>query len=142
MQKIAYAVFGVLSLTLALAAQNYSECQAPNAHMNPKCNGSGTPSAPPKADFAVGGTYQLTGTSPEGGKYEGSVVVTGDAQNGYQFNWTVGADQYQGTGTLAGDTVTVDWGAPEPAVYKILSGGALLQGKWGKKGRGRETLKR
>ena len=71
----------------------------------------------------------MTGTSPEGGKYQGSVIITGDAINGYKFQWTVGKDSYDGTGALAGDTITVDWGAPEPAVFKILEGGDLLKGK-------------
>lgn len=119
----------------AVGAQNYSECQAPDAHMNPKCNGS--QSAPA---VNVGGTYNVQGTSPEGAKYEGIVVVSGDQQNGFQFQWTIGADQYSGAGKLSGNTLTVEWGAPEPVVYKVSDGGNKLTGKWGKKGRGRERL--
>lgn len=129
-----------LAAAFSLAAQKPSECQRPDAHMNPNCSGGSTTPAAPAA--SVSGVYNLKGTTPEGSKYEGTVTISGDAQSGYKFHWSVGNDQYDGTGTLAGDTITVDWGAPEPAVYKVLEGGALLRGKWGKKGRGRETLKR
>ena len=134
-------IFAALLFAVALnttGAQNYSECQAPDAHMNPKCNGS----APATPTVSVGGTYTVQGTSPEGGKYEGTVTITGDSQSGYQFNWTIGAEQYSGTGKLEGNTLTVDWGAAEPVVYKVSEGGSKLIGKWGKKGRGKEKLTR
>lgn len=124
----------------AISAQKPAECQRPDAHMNPNCSGGS--SAPTSPAINVSGVYDLKGTTPEGGRYEGTVTITGDAQNGYQFHWSLPNDQYNGTGTLNGDTITVEWGAPEPAIYKVLNGGALLKGKWGKGGRGREKLKR
>lgn len=130
--------FTVILLWGAAHAQNYSECQAPDAHMNPKCNGS-TPSTPA---LNIGGTYTAQGTSPDGSKYEGTVVISGDQQSGFQFNWTIGADTYAGTGKLDGNTLTVEWGAPEPVVYKVSDGGNKLNGRWGKKGKGREKLVR
>ena len=124
----------ILALSTA-QAQNYSECQAPDAHMNPKCSGGTQTPA-----LSIGGTYAVQGTSPDGGKYEGTVQISGDAQNGFQFQWTIGAETYSGTGTLSGNTLTVEWGAPEPVIYKVTDGGNKLTGKWGKKGRGREKL--
>lgn len=138
---VACLVFGATTLQ----AQNYSECQAPDAHMNPKCNPglSGPSSMPtPPAEVNITGNYDVKGSSPDGSRYEGTVAISGDAQNGFQLNWKIGADEYQGTGSLAGDTLTVEWGAPEPVIYKIMDGGARLKGKWGKKGKGRETLTR
>lgn len=134
--RILVVGIGVFSLTSVLA-QNYSECQAPDAHMNPKCNGSQTAPA-----VNIGGAYAVQGSSPDGSKYEGTVVISGDQQSGFQVNWTIGADTYSGTGKLDGNTLTVEWGAPEPVVYKVTDGGNKLSGRWGKKGRGREKLTR
>lgn len=132
----------LLHVTLTVAdAQNYSECQAPDAHQNPKCNGAMRPS-PPDASLQVGGSYSVEGTTPAGGTYSGSVTITGDATSGFRFEWKIANDEYSGTGRLEGHTLTVDWGAPEPIVYKVLDSGARLEGRWGKKGRGREKLVR
>jgi hypothetical protein len=140
-----HAVLLAMAFAGLLPAQNYSECQAPDAHMNPKCNPglSGPSSMPtPPAELNITGNYDVKGSSPDGGRYEGTVTISGDQQNGFQLNWKIGADEYQGTGVLAGDTLTVEWGAPEPVVYKVSDGGAKLKGKWGKKGKGREILTR
>lgn len=147
MKPINTAILILISAVVAsaLSAQGYSECQAPDAHMNPKCNpGLSGPSSMPTApaEMNITGNYDVKGTSPDGSRYEGTVTITGDAQSGFQLNWKIGADEYQGTGTLAGDTLTVEWGAPEPVIYQIKDGGAKLKGKWGKKGKGRETLTR
>lgn len=128
----------VVAFQIPVQPQNYSECQAPDAHMNPKCNGS-NPTGPV---LTINGTYAVEGTTPEGGKYTGSVIINGSAQNGFQFNWTIGADKYSGTGTLSGNVLTVDWGAEEPVVYVVTAGGKRLAGKWGKQGKGRENLAR
>jgi hypothetical protein len=119
--------------------------QGPDAHMNPKCgqpSTSHTPPVPPSDTGFTGGTYAVEGTTPEGSTYTGTALISGDASAGFQVQWTIGDSQYSGTGTLAGDTLTVDWGAPEPVVYKIADGGAMLKGKWGKRGKGREKLTR
>jgi len=91
----------------------------------------------------IGGTYTCEGKNPNGsGRYQGTVVISGDANAGYTVNWTIGESQYSGTGTLSGDTLTVDWGEPDPVVYKVKDDGAVLKGKWGPGGKGRETLTR
>lgn len=90
----------------------------------------------------VGGTYTCEGKNPNGAKYQGTVVISGDANTGYSFSWTIGADSYQGTGTLSGDTLTVDWGAAEPVVYKVNADGSELKGRWGPGGKGKEKLTR
>jgi hypothetical protein len=136
MKNILIITISAVLLAAGASAQNYSECQAPDAHMNPKCNGS----APAAIDSFQGGSYAVQGSTPEGAKYEGSVVISGDAASGFRVVWTIGSETYEGTGTLSGTTLTVDWGQAEPVVYKISNGGATLTGKWGKRGRGREKL--
>lgn len=90
----------------------------------------------------VGGTYHVEGKNPAGGRYEGTVVISGDATSGYSFQWTIGESQYAGTGTLADDTLTVDWGEADPVVYKVSADGSELKGRWGPKGKGKEKLTR
>ncbi len=91
----------------------------------------------------VGGTYNCQGSNGKGaGKYQGTVVITGDANSGYTFNWTIGDAQYTGTGTLSGDTLTVDWGQPDPVIYKVNADGSELKGRWGPGGKGKEKLTR
>lgn len=138
MRKVIKLVGISFLISAAAYAQNYSECQAPDAHMNPKCNGS----APVANASFQGGTYAVQGSTPEGGKYEGTVVITPAEASGFRVVWTIGNDIFEGTGTLSGNTLTVDWGQPEPVVYKISGDGASLNGKWGKRGRGREKLTR
>lgn len=99
--------------------------------------------APMAGLFAeVGGTYAVKGKNADGSKYKGTVVIAGDAASGYSFSWTIGKDSYQGTGTLSGDTLTVDWGAPDPVVYTVSDDGATLKGKWGPGGQNKENLTR
>lgn len=138
MKKLISMVLCSLALTVGGFSQNYSECQAPDAHMNPNCNGS----APAAGSGFQGGSYAVQGSTPEGTKYGGSVVISGDATAGFRVVWTIGNETYEGTGTLSGSTLTVDWGQAEPVVYRIVGGGATLNGKWGKRGRGREKLTR
>jgi hypothetical protein len=100
--------------------------------------------APMAALYAeVGGTYDCQGSNGKGaGKYTGTVVITGDAASGYTFNWTIGSSQYSGTGTLTDDTLTVDWGQPDPVIYKVNADGSELKGRWGPGGKGKEKLTR
>lgn len=138
MKNFVIVIICTFLMAAAGYAQNYSECQAPDAHMNPKCNGS----APAVTGAFQGGSYAVQGSTPEGAKYEGSVVISGEAASGFHVVWTIGGETYEGTGTLSGTTLTVDWGQAEPVVYKISADGATLTGKWGKRGRGREKLTR
>jgi len=90
----------------------------------------------------VGGTYAVEGTNPDGSGYAGTCVISGDEASGYTFNWTVGSSQYSGTGTMSGKKLTVDWGQPDPVIYKVSPDGSQLKGKWGPGGKGKETLTR
>ena len=138
--KISPLCILAILITHSLAAQNYSPCQAPDAHMNPDCNGS-TP-ALPSAAASLAGEYSVTGKTPEGAGYEGTVTISGDDSAGYTFSWSLGESQYAGQGRRTGDSISIDWGAPEPVVYKISRDGKTLKGKWGSRGKGREALRR
>jgi hypothetical protein len=85
----------------------------------------------------VEGTYDVTGTNPDGSRYSGTCRITRIGQHRYQFAWSVGAS-YRGIGTLVGTTLTVEWGSDSPAVYQVRSDGVLV-GTWAK-GTGTETL--
>lgn len=141
MIKTYIGIVALMAFSGAVPAQNYSECQAPDAHMNPKCNGS-APSVSPATGPSIGGTYTVQGNTPEGGAYEGTVTISDNAASGYHVVWTIGSDTYEGNGKLIGNTLTVDWGQAEPVVYKVSRDGTTLNGKWGKRGKGREKLTR
>ncbi|MBV6492354.1 MAG: hypothetical protein LDLANPLL_00347 [Turneriella sp.] len=87
----------------------------------------------------IGGTYSVAGQNPDGSSYYGTVFIASDGSSGYTVNWTIGESQYSGVGKLKGKILVVDWGQPDPVVYKILPNGTL-QGKWGPGGKGSETL--
>lgn len=74
------------------------------------------------------GTYDATGTNPNGTTYSGEVTIQ---QNGsvYYFKWRIGRQVFEGRGTLRGDVLTVDWGQRYPVIYRISSDG-VLRGTW------------
>jgi len=39
-------------------------------------------------------------------------------------------ESYSGTGTLSGETLTVDWGDDYPVIYEVREGGNVLIGIW------------
>jgi hypothetical protein len=78
------------------------------------------------------GTYALSGTTPDGGKYTGTFTVTpyGD---GYRLRQVIGSDTFNGIGTdigdyLAGAYVYTD-GTPSVTLYRV-SAANTLTGYW------------
>lgn len=58
----------------------------------------------------LAGTYTLNGTDPEGNEYAGTMVITAtDDPATYAFQWLITEGLLQGTGTVSGDRVTVEW---------------------------------
>jgi hypothetical protein len=53
-------------------------------------------------------------------------------------DWKVGSSYYRGSGTLASNVLTVDWGDSSPVVYALQRDGTL-SGLW-QSGAGEETL--
>ncbi|TGL55340.1 fibronectin-binding protein [Leptospira wolffii] len=86
----------------------------------------------------VYGTYKVAGTNPDGSRYKGSVTITLNDDGSYAFDWSVG-NSFSGTGTLSGNTLTVDWGDTYPVIYTVKNGGNRLEGTWGN-GTGTEIL--
>jgi hypothetical protein len=83
------------------------------------------------------GTYVVAGRNPDGGKYKGTVEIEKDGDN-YHVSWKVGDSAYDGTGTLKGNLLTVEWGSATPVVYALADDGSL-KGLWDA-GLGEETL--
>jgi hypothetical protein len=83
------------------------------------------------------GSYRVDGKNADGSGYQGNVEIT-EQGNGYHLTWQVGSSSYEGDGTLAGNLLTVDWGASTPVVYALKSDGSLT-GLWDA-GKGEETL--
>lgn len=87
----------------------------------------------------IGGSYQVTGTNPDGGTYQGTVTISKSGHM-YKFSWTVG-NSYEGLGVLVGDVLTVQWGDQYPVIYRVMEGGRVLEGTWSN-GKATETLTR
>jgi hypothetical protein len=83
------------------------------------------------------GDYRVEGRNPEGKDYEGKVTIAKEG-DGYRLTWNVDGDEYDGTGSLSDNLLTVDWGGTTPMVYALADDGSLT-GLWDS-GRGEETL--
>lgn len=89
--------------------------------------------ASPSLAQGLNDEYRLEGTNPGGqGKYRGSVQIKETGET-YQVAWTIGNQQYAGTGVVQGDTFSVVFqprkGSAGIAVYKIRNDGTL-EGSW------------
>jgi hypothetical protein len=83
------------------------------------------------------GRYWVRGRNPDGRSYSGDVLITRQG-NRQHLDWKVGTSNYQGTGTLSGNLLTVDWGSTTPVVYALTPDGSL-RGLWDS-GAGEEVL--
>jgi len=83
------------------------------------------------------GAYGVEGRNPDGKGYKGTVEIEKDGDE-YHVSWKVGDSAYEGTGTLEGNLLTVEWGSATPVVYALADDGSL-KGLWDA-GLGEETL--
>lgn len=90
------------------------------------------------AALALEGNYDCTGTNPDGSRYRGTTTITHVSTDRYSLKWSIGTQTFTGTGALAGNTLTVDWGDKWPVIYKVSVDGTL-EGTWSN-GRATETL--
>lgn len=95
-------------------------------------NSSTSAPAVPAANIA--GTYNVTGTNPNGAAYKGAleVIAHGDV---FQFRWNAGS-QYDGVGVQNGGVVAVAFAAGANGegcgvVDYVIQGDGTLDGKWG-----------
>ena len=86
---------------------------------------------------APGGQYRVSGRGPDGNNYSGTVSIV-NRSGQYVVDWKVGSSNYRGSGTLASNVLTVDWGDSSPVVYALQRDGTL-SGLW-QSGAGEETL--
>jgi hypothetical protein len=106
-------------------------------------DGSASETLEPVANAAPGdialseGTYKVEGKNADGSAYEGTVEIERQGKS-YHLSWAVGSSSYEGTGKLAGNLLTVDWGSSTPVVYALGKDGGLI-GLWDA-GKGEETL--
>ena len=87
---------------------------------------------------ALEGNYICTGTNPDGSRYHGTTTITRISADRYSLKWSIGKQTLTGTGALAGNTLTADWGDKWPVIYKVTADGTL-EGTWSN-GRATETL--
>jgi hypothetical protein len=106
-------------------------------------DGSGGETLEPVASAAADevdlaeGAYDVEGRNPDGKSYKGKVEIEKDGDK-YHVSWNVGDSAYDGTGTLEGNLLTVEWGSATPVVYALADDGSL-KGLWDA-GLGEETL--
>jgi len=106
-------------------------------------DGSGGETLEPVASAAADevelaeGAYGVEGRNPDGKGYKGTVEIEKDGDE-YHVSWKVGDSAYEGTGTLEGNLLTVEWGSATPVVYALADDGSL-KGLWDA-GLGEETL--
>lgn len=94
---------------------------------------------PASAQSGLAGTYTAEGRNPDGSGYKGTVQIT-EANGAVSLFWTVGSQNYSGTGRMVGRILTINWGASDPVVYVLMPNGAL-HGTWAN-GLGLERLTR
>jgi hypothetical protein len=106
-------------------------------------DGSATETLEPVAIAAPGdidlweGTYKVEGKNGEGKAYSGTVDIESEG-DAYRLSWHVEGSDYEGTGKLSGNLLTVDWDNATPVVYALAEDGSLT-GLWDA-GHGEETL--
>ncbi len=111
---------------------------ADSAPGSPQATGS-SPGQPEAS--RVEGQYSVAGVNPGGAPYEGTASIKRSGDR-YNVNWQIGSDAFAGTGTLVGDTLTVNWksstGGSGLVIYTMTTDG-VLKGVWAG-GKGSETL--
>ncbi len=82
---------------------------------------------PVKPGNDIEGTYETTGTNPNGGEYRGQVTVSRIGDKVYSLVWS---NSDRGTGILAGDTLVVGYGAGAGVVLYVLNADGSAEGFW------------
>ena len=125
-------------LVLAALVPGSARAADPNAIM-----GGGpqvSPPAPAEGSSALvrlAGTYTAEGRNADGSRYTGSVAIRIEGARA-RFRWDIAGQVYTGTGLLAGNVLTVDWGQADPVIY-IVNDDGTLSGTWDR-GRASERL--
>jgi hypothetical protein len=94
-------------------------------------NSAGTEKATPIGELSGStGTFDASGTNPNGSAYKGKLIVSKGGNDTYQFAWDVGS-KFVGTGVKMGDYLAAGSGAKQCGfvIYEVK--GNTLEGKWG-----------
>lgn len=94
-------------------------------------NNAGTEKAVPIGELSGSiGSFDVSGTNPDGSNYKGKLIIKKGGNDTYQFAWSVGTE-YIGTGVKMGDFLAAGSGAKQCGfvIYEIK--GNTLEGKWG-----------
>jgi major membrane immunogen (membrane-anchored lipoprotein) len=96
---------------------------------------------------SLAGTYNVSGTSPNGQKYSGTATITHKQGKVVEITWKIGKRNDVGVGHLEGDKLTVEYTGAwvdrhGKATYHVKKNG-VLEGTWHDKGSGKgsETLR-
>jgi hypothetical protein len=131
---LAGIVLGCKSTTTSTSSTSNSNSKDESSkNTSSNSNSSVKTTSAPAPDIA--GTYNITGTNPEGGgTYKGTlkVITRGDV---YQFQWNAGT-QYDGVGVQNGNIIAVAYttgtdGKGCGVVDYDIAGDGSLSGKWG-----------
>ena len=76
-----------------------------------------------------GGHYLVSGLNPNGSRYSGTLDVRANGDR-YDFDWVTGASHFQGSGTLAGNILAVNWGSSTTPIIYAVSDDGSLHGLW------------
>ncbi len=101
--------------------------------------------APPKATVpTITGSYNVSGTNPNGSAYRGTLEVK-DREKVLQFVWSSGGTQYDGVGIQLADTVGVAFASGKDGTgcsviqYQFTSKGDAV-GRWGAWGKNESAV--
>lgn len=134
--KLVLAAVTAISFTAACSVEFGSKNPQPTTAPTPAA--SETASSPtPRASAPDGlaGTYSITGESPKGDRYQGSMTIT-ERDEVLQLSWRVGESNYDGIGIRMGETLaaaytTGDDGRGCGAVIYKINPDDSIEGKWG-----------
>lgn len=89
-------------------------------------------------ETGLSGLYTVNGVGPDGSEYSGTLtVIDTDVPRTYDIQWLVTGARQEGTGTLDGDRLLVEWDLVDnatgdgtgPIEYRIDAGGEMT-GTW------------
>lgn len=92
------------------------------------------------------GTYDITGTNPDGSAYTGTLLLTQVGVSTFRVVWTIGGDTIEGVAMVSGLTLATAFALGQQSgmgIYEIKPGGEL-DGTWttvGAFAAGRETAR-
>lgn len=142
-----YSSISGVYLGFLLIVMSALACSKFSSSPEPATSEGGTPSnsaaaAPAKTETSkkdIAGTYDATGTNPDGGSVYNATLVVTPRDDVYQFSWESGGNKYDGVGVMTDNTAAVSFTDGTNGkgcgvvLYKIGTDGSLdgRSGYWG-----------